>query len=198
MPSAHDADIGVLILAGGEATRLPGKLFKDAGAVPMLVRVFNNVRGERPTYISVKGALPAEIDAQLPVPMVVDRWVMRGPLAGLLSTMAEMPTRLVFAVAGDAPYIDAAFIAALAQHYQDGDEAVIPRHAQGIEPLAALYDRLAFLREGSTIMHEGNGTLRLVVDKLAHRFVPFDSPALFANVNTPGDYERIQKQLKKR
>lgn len=198
MHNAPALDIGVLILAGGEATRLPGKLFKDAGSVPMLVRVFNNVGGQRATYISVKGALPPEIDAALPVPMVVDRWVARGPLAGLLSTMSEMSTKLVFAVAGDAPFIDTAFIEALAAHYHEGDEAVVPRHAGGIEPLAALYDRVAFIREGSPILHEGNGTLRLVIEKLAHRFVPFEDPGIFANINTPDEYNRIKKLLQKR
>ena len=198
MPSAHELDLGILILAGGEATRLPGKLFKNAGEVPMLVRVYDNVHAAGPTFISVKGALPAEIDERLPVPMVVDRWIMRGPLAGLISTMSEMPTKHVFAVAGDAPFLDAAFITALAQHYQDGDEAVIPTHHDGIEPLAAIYDRLAFIREGTPILLAGNGALRLVIEKLAHRFVTFDDPAHFANVNTPADYARIQKQLQKR
>ena len=36
-------DLGVIVLAGGEATRLPGKLFLDAGDLPLLVRVYRNV-----------------------------------------------------------------------------------------------------------------------------------------------------------
>ena len=48
----------VVILAGGEATRLPGKLALDVGDVPLLVRVYRNVSPERETWLSTKGPLP--------------------------------------------------------------------------------------------------------------------------------------------
>ncbi len=203
--------IGICILAGGEATRLPGKLFLDAGDVPMLVRVYRNVSPGRETWISTKGALPAEIDAALDVPMVVDRWTRRGPLSGLLSTMSEMRTEWVFACAGDAPFVDAAFIDQLAAHIAfDADagpvastapelEAVVPAHdetGRRIEPLAALYRREAFLREGLPVLLAGEGALRLVIDRLRTKFVPVpkDERAL-ANVNTPQDYAALRPVL---
>ena len=55
----------------------------------MIVRVYRNVSAGRETFVSCKGTFPAEIDALLPCPMVVDRWPLRGPLAGMLSTMAR-------------------------------------------------------------------------------------------------------------
>lgn len=202
--------IGVCILAGGEATRLPGKLFLDAGDVPMLVRVYRNVSAGRETWISTKGALPAEIDAALSAPMVVDRWSRRGPLSGLLSTMSEMRTEWVFACAGDAPFVDAAFVDRLAAHVSPADaapaaggaaalEAVVPAHdetGRRIEPLAALYRREAFLREGLPVLLAGDGALRLVIDRLRTKFVPVpeDERAL-ANVNTPQDYAALRPAL---
>jgi molybdopterin-guanine dinucleotide biosynthesis protein A len=191
--------IGVCILAGGEATRLPGKLFLAAGDVPMLVRVYRNVSPGRETWISAKGALPAEIDAALAVPMVVDRWTRRGPLSGLLSTMSEMRTEWVFACAGDAPFVDAAFVGRLAAHVVPELEAVVPAHdemGRRIEPLAALYRREAFLREGLPVLLGGEGALRLVIDRLRTKFVPVpeDERAL-ANVNTPQDYAALRPAL---
>ena len=191
--------IGVCILAGGEATRLPGKLFLAAGDVPMLVRVYRNVSPGRETWISTKGALPAEIDAALAGPMVVDRWTRRGPLSGLLSTMNEMRTEWVFACAGDAPFVDAAFVDALAAHVAPELDAVVPAHdaaGRRIEPLAALYRRAAFLREGLPVLLGGDGALRLVIDRLKAKFiaVPDDDRAL-ANVNTPQDYAAIHPSL---
>ena len=59
-------DIGVLILAGGEATRLPNKLALDAGVVPMIVRVYRNVSPNRETFVSCKATFPREIDDLLP------------------------------------------------------------------------------------------------------------------------------------
>lgn len=206
------ADIGVCILAGGEATRLPGKLFLDAGDVPMLVRVYRNVSPGRETWISTKGALPAEIDAALDVPMVVDRWTRRGPLSGLLSTLSEMRTEWVFACAGDAPFVDAAFVDALAAHVADAAdladaavsdaapelEAVVPAHdatGRRIEPLAALYRREAFLREGLPVLLAGEGALRLVIDRLRTKFVPVPNERALANVNTPQDYAALRPAL---
>ncbi len=191
-------DVGVCILAGGEATRLPGKLFLDAGDVPMLVRVYRNLRAGRETWISTKGALPAEIDAALDAPMVVDRWPLRGPLAGLLSTMGAMRTDWVFACAGDAPFVDAAFVDRLAEHVAPELEAVVPAQAEDprrIEPLAALYRREAFLREGLPVLRGGQGALRLVIDRLRTKLVPVPDPRALANVNTPQDYAAIRRVL---
>ncbi len=186
--------IGVLILAGGEATRLPGKLQLEAGDAPMIVRVYRNVAGTRETFISCKATFPAEIDRLLPCPMVVDRWPRRGPLAGMLSTMELMRSAYIFALAGDAPFVTSAFIDRLAARWRPGDEALVPRHRTGIEPLAAIYERAAFLRAGAPVLAAGRGALRLVIDALATRFVPADADEpTFANVNTPADYAAVHE-----
>ena len=153
--SSTEANAGVLILGGGEATRLPGKLELGAGPVPMLVRVFENLSPGRETWLAGKGSLAPALDALLPAPLAVDRWSLRGPLAGLVTTMARMRARWVFAVAGDAPLVESAFIDRLVAERMPGDEAVVPIHDRDgkrqPEPLAALYDRLAFLREAFPI-----------------------------------------------
>jgi molybdopterin-guanine dinucleotide biosynthesis protein A len=189
-------DIGVLILAGGQATRLPNKLELAAGDLPMIARVYRNVSAGRETFVSCKSTFPPAIDALLPCPMVVDRWPLRGPLAGILSTMHEMQSRYVFAVAGDAPFIMSAFIDRLAGQLRPGDEAVVPRHGGQIEPLAALYDRKAYERAGLPVLLGGKGALRLVLDALATNYVDMEEDErLFANVNTPADYAALPEVL---
>jgi molybdopterin-guanine dinucleotide biosynthesis protein A len=186
----------VVILGGGEATRLPGKLELDAGSLPLIARVYRNVAPGRETFISCKGTFPPAVDALLPCPMVVDRWPLRGPLAGLLSTLGEMRSRYIFAVAGDAPFVTSAFIDRLAAELRPGDEAVVPRHAEGIEPLAAIYDRAAFLRAGLPLLRAGKGALRLVIEELTTNYVTVeDRAAVFANVNTPGDYAAVHEVM---
>ena len=59
------SEAGVCILAGGEATRLPGKLALDVGELPMLVRVYRNVSPGRTTWLSTKGPLPPELAAHI-------------------------------------------------------------------------------------------------------------------------------------
>lgn len=194
MVVALSVDLGILILAGGEATRLPGKLALQAGDEPMLLRVYRNLSAGRPTYVSCKATFDPAIDGALDCPLVVDRWPLRGPLSGLLSTMGEMTTRYVFACAGDSPFVDAAFVDRLAGALREGDEAVVPAHDaehRRIEPLAAIYDRLAFLREGTPLLLSGEGALRTVIERLATRYVPVTDPQVLANVNTPADYAQI-------
>jgi len=189
-------EIGVLILAGGQASRLPNKLELAAGALPMIARVYRNVSAGRETFVSCKGTFPAEIDALLPCPMVVDRWPLRGPLAGILSTMAEMRSPYVFAVAGDAPFITTSLIDRLVRRLRPGDEAVVPRHGGQIEPLAALYDRQAYLQAGIPTLMGGKGALRLVLDALHTNYVEMEEDErLFANVNTPADYAAVHEVL---
>jgi molybdopterin-guanine dinucleotide biosynthesis protein A len=159
----------------------------------MIARVYRNVSAGRESVISCKATFPADIDALLPCPMVVDRWPLRGPLAGLLSTMEWMRSRYVFAVAGDAPFVTSAFIERLAAAIRPGDEAVVPRHGNGIEPLAAIYLRTAFLRAGVPLLMAGKGALRLVIDALATNYVTVaDDERVFTNVNTPADYAALQ------
>ena len=187
---------GVVILAGGEATRLPGKLVLAVGDVPMLVRVHRNVSPGRDAWLSTKEAPPPEISALVDAPYVVDRWRLRGPLSGLVSTMSEMRHEWVFAVAGDAPFVDAAFVDRLERDASPELDAIVPSHGEKrIEPLAALYRREAFVREGNAVLAQGNGALRLVIDRLRCAFVEIDDPRIFTNVNTPEDYAALREAL---
>ncbi len=193
----RSALVTAIVLAGGESTRFPGKLFKDAGDLPLIVRVYRNVSDGRATLISCKGALPYEIDLLIDAPAVVDRWPMRGPLSGLLSAIGEARTPWVFAAAGDAPFIDAALIDRLEACIEPGDEAIVPRRLHEgepqIEPLAALYNREAFMREGLPVLLGGRGSPRAVIERLKTRYVEMGDAddRIFTNVNTPDDYAAI-------
>jgi len=190
---------GVLILAGGEATRLPGKLALTAGELPLLARVYRNLAPGRETWLAVKAALPPELEALVPAPAAVDRWAMRGPLAGMLTTLAQMRSRWVFTAAGDAPLLDGAFIDALCAAREAGDEAVVPVRtvdgAAAYEPLAAMYDRLAFLRAGLPVLRSGRGAVRLVLERMRVRVYAAADARLFTNVNTPDDYAALPALL---
>jgi molybdopterin-guanine dinucleotide biosynthesis protein A len=185
-------------LGGGAATRLPGKLVLDAGGEPMIARVYRNVGRGRETFVSCAGGFPAAVDAYLPLPMVVDRMPGRGPLGGLVTTLARMRSAWVFVVAGDAPFVDAALPAALAAARRPGDEAVVPESfADGVarlEPLAALYERRAFIRAGVAALRagSGSGSVRGVVERLNARRVLVRDARIFTNVNTPADYARLR------
>ncbi len=209
-PADDPRGYGVLILAGGEATRLPGKLTLPAGDVPLVARVYRNFAGapdampvrdpaKNEIFISAKGTFDARCDALLEAPLVIDRWPRRGPLAGMLSAFAQMRSRYVFAVSGDSPNVTRAFADRLAAELRPGDEAAVPVRAIGgerpfLEPLAALYDRLAFARAALPILRSGRGALTLALGAMRARHVHIDDESTFANINTPADYDAFLRE----
>ncbi len=177
--------VAILLLAGGEARRFPGKLAHAIDGEPMLVRCFRRLRETgRPVYVAAKGSFPRDIDAAIEGPMIVDRRPGCGPLAAFLDACCTIEAERVFAVAADQPNLEAAVLDRIAAAWQPGDEAVVPEHAGGIEPLAALYDRTAALREGFEL--RGKGAMRDLIERLAARFVSCDAQS-FHNVNEIGD-----------
>ncbi len=178
----------VVILAGGEATRLPGKLHLDAGGRPLVLRVYRNVRDAGPVYVAAAGSFPPEIDRELDCPIIVDRWPRRGPAAALYSAFEQIPHQRIFVVAGDAPFVTAATARELTALWEPSLQAVVPVNAAGpLEPLCALYDRLAFLAAAAGLRSGGSGGVAAVVEELRAKRVHLSDERVFANVNTAAD-----------
>jgi molybdopterin-guanine dinucleotide biosynthesis protein A len=181
-------DLAVVILAGGEATRLPGKLELDAGGIPLILRVYRNVAPIGPVYLSANRSFPPAIEERLQCPIVIDRWPRRGPLGGLLTTFSVVNESRIFVVAGDAPFVDGRTAAELEASWDGQSEAVVPVNAQGfLEPLCAIYDRAAFLKAGTDVLAEGSGGVASVAERLKTKRVRLCDERAFANVNTETD-----------
>lgn len=179
-------DLAIVILAGGESSRLPGKLEADAGGLPLVLRVYENLRSAGSVYVSAKGSFSPEIDARLDCPIIIDRWPGRGPLGGLYSVFCAVRERRVFVAAGDAPFVNTSAVEAMHAQWEDGLEAVVAQDPQGrLEPLCALYDRTAFLREAFAVLAK-SGAVKDAVERLRFKRIALDS-RLLANVNTPAD-----------
>lgn len=182
------SDLAVVILAGGEATRLPGKLEIDAGGLPLILRAYRNVREAGSVYVSARGSFPAEIDAALECPIIIDRWPRRGPLAALCSTLEHVREPRVFVTAADAPFVTAEVAAELCCLWEPGVQAVVPVNAEGrLEPLCALYDRLALQQAANSVLREGSGGVAAAVERLRSKRVRLSDERVFSNVNTAAD-----------
>ena len=185
------------MLAGGEATRLPGKLALPLHGVPLLLHAYRTIAPGREVVVACKGTLAGELDAALDAPLVIDRWPRRGPLAALLSAMPFLRSRAVFAIAGDAPLLDAALIDELENAWQQDDEAVVPvttnqSGREQLEPLAALYDRAAFLQAGYDELVRGSGSVVETLARLRTRRVHVSATDSLRSINTPADYEAVR------
>ena len=190
MSIATRDDVAVVILAGGRATRFPGKLEASIDGEPLLARVYRHLRDAAPVTIAGRDTFSPELDALLDCPIVVDRWPDRGPLGGLLSAALELRAGRIFAVAGDSPLITRNVLDALLAAWSNGDEAVVPEHGGRLEPLAALYDRDALVREGWEALRGTDVSMHGALDRMRVRRVTLDA-SFFLNVNTADDAARI-------
>ena len=85
-------------------------------------------------------------------------------------------------------------------HYDAHVDAVVPRHANGIEPLFAIYQK-SFLPALEGAISRQRYALHPLFDQAKVRYVDapqrFSPECEFANINTPADYERVSKLITK-
>lgn len=179
----------LVLLAGGNATRLPGKLERLVEGTPLIVRAHRTFAPTFNVIVSQARPFSPQIESLLNCPRVLDRWPGRGPLNGMLSACQCLDSERLFVLAADLPHVGVRVLDALRDAWANDDEAVVPVHAGGIEPLAGLYDRRALLREGLPNLLAGIVSVRGVVARLRTRHIALDAQ-VFANVNTPEDWHR--------
>ncbi len=123
-----------------------------------------------------------------------------GPLAGIAAALGatRLPWNLI--VACDLPYLFAEWLDwLLSRALRSRGQAIIPRTARGIEPLAAVYRRecvtpiAAALARGVRKVSDAVAELRvdLVYPREWRRIDP--SGLILRNMNEPGDYEEARK-----
>jgi molybdopterin-guanine dinucleotide biosynthesis protein A len=196
-------ELTVVVLAGGRATRLPGKLALRVEGEPMLVRVCRRLASaDRPMVLSVRDDVGPELRAALPwvTDIVTDERKDEGPLGGLACAAARVTTPLLFAAAADLPNLDEVAIESVLALYQraanavEPPQAIVPVHADGMrEPLAALYETQPLLASARRVLRDGRRRVSEAIDML--RVLAYDIPAVeetrYANVNTAEDFQRI-------
>ncbi|MBV8285270.1 MAG: molybdenum cofactor guanylyltransferase [Candidatus Eremiobacteraeota bacterium] len=191
---ADRPDVAIVLLAGGRASRFPGKLESLVDGEPMLLRAYRAARTTGfPVLIATKGAFGSAVDRLLDAPVAIDRWAHGGPLRALHSACGALANEWVFALAADAPRIDAPLIERIVSAREPGDTAVVPRHDGRIEPLAALYHRPSLLHESFTLFGQSNDAMHELIDRLKTRFIDLPA-AYFANVNTPADLAALSER----
>jgi molybdopterin-guanine dinucleotide biosynthesis protein A len=189
----------VIILAGGRAKRLPGKLQAEIGGTTLLARVVDNLKPlGAEIVLSVDADFDLSIAHGLGVRSVVDVTPERGPVAALATTIATVGTPYFFAAPGDAPFVDSSFVTSLTLARREGDEAVVAFEGDAplgrLHPLPALYERAAFMRAARKALATEKPSLHAVLGTLAVRRVAFpEGERRLINVNTPEELERARR-----
>jgi molybdopterin-guanine dinucleotide biosynthesis protein A len=135
--------------------------------------------------------------ADLALPVHADRIPDLGAIGGLLTALDVAAADRVVVVACDLPFLHAGVLARLVALSEDGDGAWV-HTPRGPEPLLACYRRAAGARVREAVLaglrraSDLGSALRMIAldeDELA-TYGPPDR--LLANINTPGDYARVQ------
>lgn len=191
-----DLTLTAVLLAGGESRRMA----RDKAALvlhgePLWQRQLRLLHqlGPHALWLSAR-----QVPLWRPpgVEVVIDPSPPRGPLAGLLACLRRLATSHVLFLAIDLPQMTSGHLFELWRLARPG-QAVIPRQPEGWEPLCAFYPAGA-RTVAEACFGEGNFTLQGFCDQLrdlslAQTYtIPPEQRPLYANVNTPADWARLQ------
>lgn len=185
------------ILAGGQARRFGGRdksrLIVDGRSIIVRqVELLQRVTDE----VLVVGHDPARF-ADLPVTVVPDVVPGAGALGGILTALESTSADRVLVVACDLPFLTEGLLRALLTLAESGDGAWV-KTVRGPEPLVACYRQSARGPIRAAVM---SGRLKAAdLDQhLKLRTLSDDALSAFGapehllnNLNTPGDYARVQ------
>lgn len=182
-----------VIFAGGRSTRMgQDKALLSFGGFDTLaeyqyrrlVPLFNEVA------LSTKTA-KFPFDA----PIILDRDVQHSsPMVALASVLSGISGDAVFVLSVDMPFVDRALIGRLydALITEPGSQIAIAQSSHGIEPLCAVYRR-SLLPNVEVLLAEDDHRMHTLVEQVEHAVVYCDREEIFANLNTPQDYEKYKE-----
>ncbi len=183
----------VLILAGGQASRLPGKLETEFRGEPLIVRVYRNVRAAGPVYIASNRTFPPAIDAALDCPIIVDRHAAAGPLVAAYDALPSIPPDRVFLIGGDMPFATAPLADELEAAMTADASAAVAVDAQGeLQPLCAVYDKAALLLAAGETLRAGRRSLKAALERMNAVRVRLQDDRVLAGVNTPEELVAVR------
>jgi molybdopterin-guanine dinucleotide biosynthesis protein A len=189
-------DCTALILAGGDSRRMgQDKAALVLDGMTLLQRVTATMQAIFPKVIVSVRQLRAEVE----VTQVCDEQPGNGPLAGLISGLAQAESPWVFAVACDMPFVTEAVVLHLAT-FRAGHQAVVPLVGGYPQPLAAFYSSSALETMRATLA-AGERSVRAALEKMEVRYVSeaelcTADPLLrsFFDLDTPDDLRAAQEQ----
>lgn len=186
-------DLTGVILAGGKSRRMGrDKAWLPVDGQALFERVLA-VMAELFPQLLIAGDRP---DLARPgLPAVADLYP-GSALGGLYTGLLQAPTPYIFATACDIPHPDPAIIRTLCALRQ-GNDLVVIRTAQGLEPLFAVYGKNC-LEPMRQLLDAGNFRIYDFYHQVRVRYVgeeelPANWRRALCNINTPQDYAALKE-----
>lgn len=187
-------EIGFLLMSGGLSSRMgQPKALLEIGGERLVDRVARAGEGFGQRILSVN-------DLAIPTPAgferVADVYENCGPMGGLHAALSACRADALVCAPCDAPDYTAQAAQWLAAQFDGTVDAVIPEDAEGrVHPLMGVYGK-SCLPALTGHLQEGRYKLMLLLTQLRVRHVRLPEEigqGVFANLNTPEDYERTRR-----
>ena len=188
--------ISAAILAGGKGRRmgLQQKEFLSIGGTNLLHHLLGILKPAFRDIILITNE-PPEIYSGYGFDRIAsDRYNGKGPLAGIHAALLNCPDR-VFVFACDLPLLDISFIIKQIRHFRKGNDALVPRHSNGIEPLHSIYAQSCLDAAEKVLADNERPPIRemLAIVRTIYWDIPKNDS--FTNINTPEDLALCEKRL---
>ncbi|MBV9087257.1 MAG: molybdenum cofactor guanylyltransferase [Acidobacteriaceae bacterium] len=187
--------VAAFVLAGGKSSRMGvDKPFLSLDGQTLLERALDLAKTVSQT-VAIVGA--REKFASY-APVIEDKYPGRGPLAGIHAALTSTASPLNLMLAVDLPFITPAFLRYLVTSAEEAGAVVtVPKMAGGFQPLCAVYAS-GFAAISEVALKQGRNKIDAlfaetrvhVIDEAELSRFAFD-PAMFENLNTPEDWERV-------
>lgn len=189
--------IAGVVLAGGQSSRYgQPKMFELFDGKPMyrnsLIALQNNRLN--PLIIATNDSLQSKFSEEK-IHMIIEKQPHQGPLSALQNIMANFPdVEWFFVVASDMPFMNAEFVQTMLTFIDDRYDAIVPKQASRIQPLAALYRRTA-LPKTNLLVQQNKRSMKVLLEQLQVCYVPFEEESsTFVNINTQLDWAQTVKK----
>ena len=189
--------VSAFILAGGRSSRMGSdKALLPFGGENLLQLALSKAEAISPTPIIVGDRQRYSIYGEV----IEDRFPGCGPLAGIHAALCATKTDLNLILSVDMPLMTTGFLSWLMTLAGSGVElAFVPEVQDRRQPLCAVYRRAArpVIEQA---LEAGDFRVDHIFPLLPTRYVTEDelraagfSPDIFCNINTPADYEAVNK-----
>ncbi len=189
--------IAGVVLAGGQSSRYgPPKMFEMFAGRPLYKNSLIALQENRlePLIIATNANLQSSFIGN-DIQIVIEDHPHQGPLSALQNVMTKFPdVEWFFVVASDMPYMNADFVQTMLTCIDDGYDAIVPKQASRIQPLASIYRR-TILSKATLLTQQNKRSMKVLLEQIQVRYVKFEEEcSTFVNINTPFDWSQITKK----
>lgn len=191
--------VNAFVLAGGQSKRMGrDKALLELDGRPLIEHAVGKLRGLGFTP-RIVGSRP---DLARFAEVIPDTYPMAGPLGGIATALELSDAEQNLFLAVDLPWVSGEFLRWMTDRAEiTAAAATVPRLQGMAQPLCAIYGR-GLLPHMQAALAEGDAKIMRAVERASERIDSFDAESIaaaegwpspqrwFANLNTPGDFER--------